>query len=219
MARTPESRDAFPPSEAFDASESLRILDESAARVRERLQPDDRQLYAAWGLSWTLGYVLLWLSADPFTAPPTWAFLVFAALLVGAGVFSGVHLTQRTTGIRGPSAVSGAIYGWSWVVSFLAVFVISSHVARADLDPVIISHVSFALPVLVVGILYMTGAAIFRSIPQFLLGAWIILVLLVALFFDLPTAYAVMGLAGGGGMFAVALGLHLYRSRPTAKTA
>ncbi|GAA1103862.1 hypothetical protein [Nesterenkonia jeotgali] len=213
MPESPEPRAEGAHVDAKGAAESLMILDHGASLARDRLQPDDRQILVAWGLSWLIGFLTLWLTADEDGGSTVWGFVVFSVLLFAAAVFTAVHLGRRTAGIRGPSAVSGAIYGGTWIISFLAVFVINIRLSFTDLDSSVTAPVSFGLPVFVVGILYMAGAAIYRSIPQFVLGAWIVVALLLSLFAEMPTSYAVMGLAGGGAMLVTALVVHLLRGR------
>ncbi|GAA1163241.1 hypothetical protein [Nesterenkonia sandarakina] len=219
MAEQNETRNDASREDVMDPAESLRILDQGASMVRDRLQPDDRQILVAWGSSWLIGYILLWLTSDADGTISFWAFAVFMALLISAALFTAIHLGRRTAGIRGPSATSGSMYGGAWIISFIAVFVINNRLAASDLDASITAPVSFGLPVMVVAILYMAGAAIYRSRAQFVLGAWIMGSLLLSLFVEMPTAYAVMGFAGGGAMLFTSLVLHALRGRTTSRTA
>ena len=61
----------------------------------------------------------------------------------------------------------------------------------------------------------MAGAATYRETSWFVLGAWISAVGAVATVIDMPTAYLVMALAGGGVMLGVAALAQISPGRPS----
>lgn len=183
------------------------LISAQRARVARETDVDSRLLLGAWGIAWLLGFGVLYSAAgDPplvrWPGPPAWA--VFAALLTAAAVVTSVHTARRTAGVHGTSAVQGSMYGWAWLLGFVAVFALPSALTRAGAGGAVVQVTMTLVPAVLVGVLYMAGAAIWGDQVQFALGAWILLVTVAAAFADLPGMLAVMALAGGGGMLVAA---------------
>ncbi len=205
----------------FDPAESLRLIREQQERARSATEPDGRLLYLAWGVAWLLGYAVLWTSArqDAAAQPASWAFVVFGGAIVSAVAFTIVHSVSRTAGTRGVSARTGVMYGWSWMLGFLALGAVLGGLARAGASEEVMSLASNALACVVVGLLYLGGAAAFQDVRLFVLGVWILLVAAVATFAGLPLTYLVMALLGGGGFLAMAGIEHVVRVRRRRRAA
>lgn len=213
--------------QAFDAAESLRLIRDQQERARSATEPDARLLCAAWGVAWLVGYLCLWTSAlrtadDPGAQrltngagqvvggqPEPWAFWVFFGLIASAVAFTIVHSVTRTAGTRGVSARTGTMYGWSWMLGFVTLGFVLGGLARAGASAEVMALASNALACLVVGLLYLGGAAAFGDRGLFLLGLWILLVAAVATYAGLPLTYLVMALLGGGGFLVLAAVEHL----------
>lgn len=206
-----------PSDDDFDPADALAILDDQGS-VARRLYVNGTVLFAAWGTAWFIGYFLLWLTgrhtADGIAAG--WALTVYTALLIGAGVVTAVHIARRSRGMRGTSSTTGALYGLSWAFSFVAVSLIIGGMSRLGLDGPQIAVLSNALSCLVVGALYMAGAAMWRQRAWFALGAWVVIVAGVATNLPLAALYLVMSIAGGGGMLVAALASAAMQRRPAA---
>ncbi|MFC8600643.1 hypothetical protein [Isoptericola sp. NPDC057191] len=198
------------------AADSLRLIRQQQDRARAALEPDGRALYGAWGVAWLAGYLVLWSSARDQGQPAAWAFWVFAVAIAAAVVFTMVHTISRTAGTRGVSARTGAMYGWSWMLGFLTLSVFLGGLARAGADGEVMGLASNGGACLVVGLLYLGGAAAFGDRSLFVLGAWILLVAAAATFAGLPSTYLVMALAGGGGFLVMAGVEHVRTSRRRA---
>jgi len=223
----PEEGEAERGDVALDAAESLRLIREQQERAREATEPDARLLYLAWGTAWLVGYLCLWTSAlrtadHPASAPLTtgrspvvggqpepWAFWIFFSLIAAAVAFTIVHSVTRTAGTRGVSARAGAMYGWSWMLGFTTYGFVLGGLARAGASEEVLALASNAFACVVVGLLYLGGAAAFADRGLFVLGLWILLVAAVATFAGLPLTYLVMALLGGGGFLVMALVAHL----------
>lgn len=173
--------------------------------VTARTQPSSALLFGVWGAAWLVGYGLMWLTALDDDAPAVWA----AAVAIGGGAaaiaFTVWHSAHRAAGIRGRSAREGARYGWAWALGFLAQGVIVAALAQAGAEPVVISLAANAIATMVVGLLYLAGGLLWEATPMYVLGAWILLTGACGAFAGLPGSYAVMALAGGGGMLVAAL--------------
>ncbi len=207
--------DGDPP---LDPAASRAIIEAQRTAVREHTEPDGRLLFGGWGAAWLIGYLALYLTARGSAdhEPTGWAFSVFAGLLLGAVVVTVVHVVRRTAGVAGPSQTSGTMYGLSWTVGFVAIYLVMSGLERAGASPEVLSLAWNALPCLLTGVLYLCGGALWQSWAVYALGVWMVLVGGVATIVGLPTTYLVMALAGGGGLLTAALLAHLSRRRHRA---
>lgn len=195
---------------ALDPRLAAQILGDGG-RIGDRLSPDPRILFGVWGIAWFVGFGALWTTARTAAdvQPAGWAFALFYALLGTAVVVTIVHVTRRSRGLRGTSATTGSMYGWSWLVAFVVVGLVLGALGRADTDPAVMGIVSTALPCLVVGTLYMAGAATYRDWSWFALGAWIAVMAGIGAMAGMPSNYLVMSVAGGGGLLVGALACHV----------
>jgi len=219
-ASAPEGSEPVPTDPALDDAplapeQVLDIIREQRLVVRDRVEPDGRLLFGAWGTAWLVGYLVLFSTArDSATHTPAgWSFAVFFTLIAAAIAVTIVHTVRRSIGIAGPTGRSGAMYGWSWTIGFVAVFLIMTGLTRAGADPVVVNLGWNALPCLLVGVLYLASGALWQSTVLYVLGAWIVLVGGVATVVGLPATFLVMALAGGGGMFVGALATHVREYR------
>ncbi|GAA2720927.1 hypothetical protein [Cellulomonas aerilata] len=192
----------------LDPAGSAALIAAQRARVAAETDVDGRLLFGVWGAAWLLGFGALWAVAGDRPAlgwSPAAAGVLFAGLLVAAMVVTSVHVARRTSGVHGTSSLQGAMYGWAWFLGFVAVFALASGLTRAGAGAGVVQVAMTLVPPLLVGVLYMAGAAIWRDRAQFALGAWILVVTIVASFVGTPGMLAVMSLAGGGGMLAAAV--------------
>lgn len=190
----------------LDPALGAAIVAEQRARVRDATGVEARLLFGVWGAAWLLGFGALWLAAAPADPPVDEgaALVTFFVLLVVAMVVTAWHVGTRTAGVRGTSAVQGAMYGWAWFVAFGGVAATAVALARAGATGEVVSTVMTIVPAILVGALYMAGGAMWGDRTQFALGAFIGLVTIVAALVGLPHMLAVMALAGGGGMLVAA---------------
>lgn len=202
---------------ATSPAEALAAIRASQEAVRQQTQPSSAAMFAVWGVAFPIAYTALYLGWDEAAQTPRgWSMLVLALCVVGALAFTAAHIVRRTAGIRGQSARVGAMYGWSWVLSFLFASVIFGAVADAGAPPLAMSILTNAVPWLIVAAHYMTGAGVFGEWRMFVLGAWFAVVGSVGAVVGPPNGYLVQAIAGGGGFLLAALtaGVLSRRRRP-----
>lgn len=195
----PEERAASP-------AEALAMIRESQDSVREQTRVSSTALFTAWGFAFMAAYGALYLGYDRQAQTPRgWSMLVLAVCVVGAMVFTGVHIARRTAGIRGQSARVGAMYGWAWVFCFLFAMVIFGAVGAAGAPPLAMSILTNAVSLLIVAALYMAGGALWQEWRMFALGAWFAVIGAIAAVVMPPDGYLVQAIAGGGGFLVAAV--------------
>ena len=204
--------------------EPLQSPDEALALIREQQRSVEREqlggvpwILGVWAVAWGLGFLALWSGYDGgnpwFQLPLPLAGSIFGALLVAAIVTSAVVGARIGRGVRGDSAFSGAIYGVSWVVGSAAVFVTGIALSRAGADGALLSLYYPAAYALVAGLIYLMGAALWRSLDQLVLGVIIAVVGAVAPLFGAPTNNLVMAVLGGGAFLVAAIVMRVSLSR------
>lgn len=194
--------DDLPP--GSDPAALLALIAAERERTRRRTAPTLAVIGTAWGVAWVVGYLTLYVTFDGVSSP-WWAFVVFIAALLLAVVVTAVHTARRSAGLSGESATVGAMYGWTWVVGFVAAFLIFASAARAGVTPELMALLSNGVSCLVVGLIYMAGGMLWREWRMFVLGAWIAVIAGVASLAGAPVIYLVMATAGGGGFLLAAL--------------
>ena len=202
--------------EPLSPEASLALIVEEQEAARRRLDVDPAIFLIPWGLAWLVGYGLLFLRYGPnervLVSMPEWLPLVtLYALLVAAGVFSGVIGYRASHGVAGESAERGVMYGWSWAVAFAGFGVISSrfepHLAEAQFGLLMGS-----LPVFITAILYMSGGAVWRDHHQFGFGIWLRVINAAGVWAGPGWHSLAVSVLGGGGMLASAALRHWRRS-------
>ncbi|PRW63789.1 hypothetical protein [Actinopolyspora mortivallis] len=183
-------------------AEMLAITEQQHQRTERALDVSPGLLFGTWGLAWGLGFGELYLTAGPdpvLDVPFRYALSAFLLLIVGAGVVTAWHLAGSLRGLRGPAQRSGAMYGWSWTLGFVALGMMIGAVGRLGISDEVYAMLWTSGSGLLVGTLYLSCGALTRDWLQYGVGAWILLVNAIGAFTGIPHHYLVMSLAGGGG--------------------
>ncbi|HEY2058260.1 MAG TPA: hypothetical protein VGH57_07795 [Amycolatopsis sp.] len=206
--------DETPP---LSAEESLNLIARQNERMRRELGASPARLLGVWAFAWLVGWGLVYL-ADPSHAKPLlpgWFAAVVVAVLFVAGIAYSIFYGSRVNrGIRGPSRLVGAMYGWSWMISFAALTVVNLRVmAVAQLAPATISLLWSGTSLLVTGALYLAGGMLWQDKLQYGFGVWIIVCGGASVLVGVPGNFLVLCLAGGGGFLVASLVYYLRERR------
>lgn len=207
---TPDLPDPADDDAPHDAAAMLDLVRSQQDRVTRQLAAEVPLILLAWGIAWFVGFGLLWLidGAKPAASVPLpLAVIVFIVLMAGALVATAILGIRSGRGIRASAgaAFTGAVYGWSWTIAFIAMFVFGTALVRNGMPPEVANIYYPTASTLLVGLLYFVGGGIWHAKPLLWLGGWIIVVALVAPFFGYPTHYLVFSIAGGGVFLVGAL--------------
>ena len=96
------------------------------------------------------------------------------------------------------------MYGWSWMIGFSAVAAINFGMTRLHLPADAVTLLSSGISLLVVGVLYLAGGAMFQDRCQYALGVWMLVTGAASVLVGVPGNFAVLSLAGGGGLLLAA---------------
>ncbi|WP_410650797.1 hypothetical protein [Amycolatopsis sp. cmx-4-54] len=193
--------------------ESLALIATQSEKTRREIGPNPAVLLAVWGLVWLFGFGLIYLSAPPTALMPLWAAgVITVAGFAGAMVYSAIYGIRTGRGVRGPSRLVGAMYGWSWMIAFGGLTVVNTALIRLGLDAELIPLLWSGTSLILTGLMYLAGGMLWQSKLQYGLGVWIIACGAASVLAGGPHNFLVLSLAGGGG-FLVASLVFLVRTR------
>lgn len=211
---TPDEDDerALPP------AEMLRLLQEQEAAAVRRLTGEPYLFYAAWGLAWFVGFGALFLhyglSGEPYLPISRGVALavLFSAMALALAVT--VYAVRRSAvHVRGVSQDRGMMYGFAWAAGFAMVVAIAVRFGESEVSPSDDAGLLWAaLSLLVVSVLYMAGAALWREWSMFWVGVWLCALNVVGTVAG-PGWHALLTSVGGGGGFLVTAWLLRRRMR------
>ncbi len=191
---------------ALDPRAALASMDQAAAATRASIEPNTAVIYFVWAAAYLLGYGLLHGAAFGWLPLSYGAALLIGALVLLAAVaYTAVAGIRSGSQIRGDSRFAGMAYGMSWMGGFLVVALFSIAISRllGDENQLVTGWLINSVAILVVGIMYMAGAAIFGDRPMFLLGACFTLLNAAGLIAG-PAAFISIFAVGGPVLFVAA---------------
>jgi hypothetical protein len=203
-----------PKDEAMDAPAAARLIRQTQDRAQRELRVGVRPVYAAWGVAWLAGLLVMWMSVrnqHPYRGPSASAGITLGILIAAAIAVTMVIVIRAGAGIGGGSALQGRLYGLSWLVGFAALFAIERSLARHGAGPQVQTVLDATGPLLVVSIIYLVAAAMWLDKSMFALGVWLALVSAVAAQAGPVTALLLEAVAAGAGFFTAALLARPYR--------
>ena len=205
----------------MSAGESLAVIESQQEEVHRQLWVNAALFYGPWGVAYLFGFGSVFLTfptSMPVRLPGVVAGVVTGALFATAAVVTVVVGSRAGRGVRGPSRAAGVMYGWSWTLGFCALAAVNIGVSRVGLPDDATTLLWSGSSLLLVGVLYLAGGAIWQDRFQYGLGVWMLVTGAGSVLAGVPGNFAVVSLAGGGGLL-LAAGYFLVRHpRPRART-
>lgn len=192
-----------------DPAAMLALMQRQQRRTAHWLNRSYATMLITWAAAWIIGFAAIWSAAEgggnPFFRVPTApAWIVFGVALVTGAVVSIVVGVRSGAGVRGPSRLAGALYGWAWSLSMFGAGLLLGAVQRAGADAEVMAVLSPAIFALLVGVLYLAGGALWRSPVQYALGIVMIATAVCASYAGAPMNYLVYATVGPVAMLIVA---------------
>jgi hypothetical protein len=155
-----------------------------------------------WGAAWLLGYTALWLidGSEAVSLPLPVAVGIFAGLILASSIVSVVLGVRGSAGIAttGEGRWQGRVYGISWSVAMVSVYVLGIGLAFNDAPSRLLSIYFTSGFSFVAGLMLLSTAALFHSRSSLLLGSILVVAALAAPFAGYPGNYLAMAVLGGG---------------------
>ena len=203
MTQQPNPPD--PPEQPMSPADSLALINAQQAARTRRKHLSGALLVGVWGLAYLISFGAFYLARGLV------ADILTGALFIAAVVFSAVFSAKMAQGVRGPSQVTGAMYGFSWTLGILALIAVNVGLQHQGLTDDQVTLLWSGTALLVVGILYLSAGALMRSWPHYTVGAWTMIVGAVSVYVGVPGNFLILSLAGGGGFLAQA-GYYAWRA-------
>jgi hypothetical protein len=187
------------------ARAALAVVDEQQRQVAASLFPGPMPILAAWGCTYLAGFGALWLTAGSHGAAATWgAVVILAGLGVLASAISVARMARIGRGVAGPSRRAAVMYSWCWPAALIGVFAFDIGLSRHGVPEAALSLLWPGSFLLVVAVLFLAAGVVFGDRAQFGLGLWSLAVAAGSTFAGRPGNFAVLALAGGGGLLVAA---------------
>ncbi len=196
------------PAEHPSPADALAAIDDAQERTSRSLRPSPLGMFVPWGLGYLVGFGGVWLAIRGVLPDAAVTALLVLAAVVPL-VSTGITVSRSSRGVSGPSRRVGAQYGSSWLLGFAALFAINVRVGTLGVPTPTLSLIWSGSALLVVGLLYLAGGAIWNHVPQYVLGVWTLVTAVATVLVGYPTNFAVLALAGGGGFVVLGVWMHL----------
>jgi hypothetical protein len=198
----------------LDARQAAELIRASEDHARERLMINQPLIYGSWGLAWLIGCGAMWLSVlgqHPFRGAAGWASAILGVGICLAIVATAISTGRSGRGVGGVSARQSTMFGLSWPAGFAALFAIIGAASHFGASPQVLGVLGAAGPLMLVGLIYTLGAAMWQDRVMFFLGVWSLLIAAIGAWTG-PVGVLLMDAAGGGGGFLAAAALTARRN-------
>lgn len=191
----------------IDPAEMFAVMQSTRRSTQSKLTRGYASMLFVWAGAWLFGFGALWFGTgiggvDLLPAVAAW--IIFGVLIAAAIAWSIiVGIRSASSGIHGRSQLQGTLYGYSWTISMVAAWLIIVGLQKAGLSQELANVLYPALFVLLVGVLYLAGGALWRSPAQYILGIVMIIVAIVATFVGTPWHYLIYATVGPVAMIIV----------------
>lgn len=193
--------------DGLDPRGAAELIARTAEHTRRSLSVRLPVVYTAWGAAWLVGLGGMWLSVrgqDPYRGPDALSATILGVLLVGAVAVTMITVSRGTRGVRGNSQIQGTIFGLSWPIGYAALFALIGAVGRRGASDQVMGLLGSSGPLLITGVIFVLGAAIWLDRSMVAVGCWLALVAGMGAFTGPVTVLLIDAIAGGGGFLAAA---------------
>lgn len=173
----------------------LDLIDNQQRRVDRETRIPVVWLYAIWAFAWLVGFLALYLASFGALSP-AFAGILFAVLILGSIIASGIVGSRIGRGLRGASQFAGAVYGLSWTFCSIAFALLGIGLISQGLPDDLTGLYFPSAYALMCGTLYLGGAALWHDRLQLILGLALLLLGSVVPFLGYGANLLVMAIGG-----------------------
>jgi hypothetical protein len=192
--------------EPMSAEESLNLIAQQNRQMRRELGGGPARMLAAWALAWIVGWGFAYYATRTPSVPGWVSGVVVAALFFAAIGYTTYVSARSGRGIRGPSRMVGAMYGYSWALSSIGLSVVDIRITQfGSLSSDQVSLVWSGTWLLLTGVMYLAGGMLWQDKLMYGLGAWMIVSSALSVLVGFPANFLVLAVCGGGGFLLGAI--------------
>lgn len=191
----------------LSAEASMELIERERRTVGRRLGVNPVPIFAVWGVAFVVGWGACYLAAPGGPRVlAVWVAVATVVALFAVAVAVPIVLGVRAgRGVRGPSRMVAAMYGWSWALGFGALAAVNSGLARQGLANDTMSMLWSGTALLVTGLIYLAGGMLWRDLVHYALGVWMLIAAAGSVFAGMPGDFLVLAFGGGGGLLLCAV--------------
>ena len=199
-----EFGEAVDDEQGLSPGESLALIERQRGEIAARLCFPVSGLFAVWGIAYLAGFGLAF-AATQGLVPMGVAIGVGALLAVTGIACSAARGVAAGRGISGRSQTAGAMYGWSWTLGFAGLYAVNFGLMSHGLPTAMVSLLWSGSALLLAGVIYLAGGALWGDRAQYVLGVGMIASAAGSVFAVYPGDFLVLSLAGGGGFLLMSV--------------
>jgi hypothetical protein len=190
----------------MDAAAAAAIMADAGGRARGRLRANHRVTFTVWGVLYTFGYGIVWLTVrgqHPVHGPSPAAFAA-ATLLALMATLASVEEARSETGVRGLSAIRRRAFLVSALAGYAAMFALEGALYRAGASRPVLVVFEASAPILTIGLLYLVRSVSVPDWPVAGLGLWLVIVAATSGYAGPGAVWGIDALAVGPAFLLVA---------------
>ena len=195
------------PDTSMNAHDAMAVIQHTRQRATNALEVRSPALYLAWGLTIFFAYGVLWWAArdehpyHEFTKNGLGGVLI-VIVIAGAAIRLGL-VGRALSGISGGVVRQWSIFSMSLAAGSAALWVEAAALNSAGASRAITGVLVAATPMLCMGLVFMSTAAVRLDWSSFALGFWLLAVGAAATWSGPVTCLAIYALAGGVGFLVL----------------
>ena len=183
--------------------------------------------YFFWAFTWLLGFGLLAFATDSFGRTALWGYILYIICIAVSVVFAviiGYGTSQPRSGTPGDALSRHILHGsriWAltWGVAFFVCeLAFNTVAAQYNFNASGMGIINCILASALVGIMYLSGSAIFGDTPMFVVGIVLLVESLVIPAFRVPRGYWITAVISGAALLIAGITDYLGQSRRIKKS-
>lgn len=183
--------------------------------------------YFFWAFTWLLGFGLLAFATDSFGRTALWGYILYIICIAVSVVFAviiGYGASQPRSGTPGDALSQHILHGsriWAltWGVAFFVCeLAFNTVAAQYNFNASGMGIINCILASALVGIMYLSGSAIFGDTPMFVVGIVLLVESLVTPAFRVPRGYWITAVISGAALLIAGITDYLGQSRRIKKS-
>jgi hypothetical protein len=192
----------------MDLQDASAILAEARDRARRELGVSRPPLFVGWGLVYLVAYGVIWLSVrgqEPYQGPTQGALAFVTIFVLLALAVTTAVVSRASQGVGGMASRQQRLLYLSFPIGLTGVFVLEAALRHAGASWAVIGVYGATAPMLVTGLIYLSGSVLDFDWTVFALGAWLITAAAVSSYTGPRTVWAAAGLTATAGFWLAAV--------------
>lgn len=178
--------------------------------------------YFFWAFVWLLGFGLLAFATNNFGKTTTWGYVLYTICMAVAVIFAiiigyGVGTSKQNlpnAGLAKHMVQGTRIWVLAWLIAFFVCeLAVNTVASQYNFNPSGLGILNCILVNALVGLMYLTGSAIFADAPMLIVGLVLLLEVLIIPAFRVPRGYWITAVISGITLLAAGIVDYISQNR------